>query len=586
MATIRHIKVEHFRGFAAFETVLRDHAVLVGEPGAGRSDLLEAIGRVLDPDSLRQRRGSEMDFANADVSEDVFIELTIINLTPAITTALTRYLEVWDTYDDELRNAFTRGEVFDPDRHLVAVRFGYRLWSDADQLHETIYWPKFADRAAGLYPPVRQIEREQIPFVFQRGLGTRPLDLAPRGDFRNAVSQQPAAAGFAAAVETFMGSVEAGAAVFAADPAVSSALEEVLSEVRQARRLHETRPATDILTFLPDGGSEAGLLRTLEAAATIDGAPPNLPMSRHGASLLATMRGGLLAAAASRVEGTIVVVDDLGGEVDPHLARHLAARIRRAAGQLIAATRSGLVVEAFAPDEVLRLHMTAGVRSASAGQRPRTKPQRLAARYYARYLVPALHASAVVIVEGHTDRLGFGTLADRGRDERRLGSFDAAGVAIIEAGTNGQAPRLAEAARTLGIFAIVLLDNETGAPAAGDPVVASCVAAADAVVRLPPRVSVERALLNGVPDAELVRVFQEIDLAVGGLTLPTGWDQLAGAALVTTLARVMHDRTGSVHAIYVDALDPTRLPPVGLHALEEVLRIARNRAPIGLIELR
>jgi hypothetical protein len=584
MATIRHIKVEHFRGFAAFETVLRDHAVLVGEPGAGRSDLLEAIGRVLDPDSLRQRRGSEMDFANADVSEDVFIELTIINLTPAITTALTRYLEVWDTYDDELRSAFTRGEVFDPDRHLVAVRFGYRLWSDADQLHETIYWPKFADRAAGLYPPVRQIEREQIPFLFQRGLGTRPLDLAPRGDFRNAISQQPAAAGFAAAVETFMASVEAGAAVFAADPAVSSALEEVLREVRQARRLHETRPATDILTFLPDGGSEAGLLRTLEAAATIDGAPPNLPMSRHGASLLAAMRGGLLAAAASRVEGTIVVVDDLGGEIDPHLARHLAARIRDAAGQLIAATRSGLVVEAFAPDEVLRLHMTAGVRSASAGQRPRSKPQRLAARYYARYLVPALHASSVVIVEGHTDRLGFGTLADKARDERRLGSFDAAGVAIIEAGTNGQAPRLAEAARALGIFAIVLLDNEAGAPAAGDPVVASCVAAADAVVRLPPRVSVERALLNGVPDAELVRVFQEIDLAVGGLTLPTGWERLAGAALVTALARVMHDRTGSVHAIYVEALDPTLLPPVGLHALEEVLRIARNRAT-GLVEL-
>ena len=342
MATIRHIKIEHFRGFAAFEAVLRDHVVLVGEPGAGRSDLLEAIGRVLDSDSLRQRRGSELDFANADVSADAFVELTIVNLSPAITSALTRYLEVWDVEDDGLRSAFIRGEIFDPVRHVVAVRLGYRLWSDADQLHESIYWPKFADRLAGIFPPVRQIERDQIPFLMQRGLGTRPLDLAPRGDFRNAVAQQPAAAGFATAVETFLAAVEAGASVFAADPAVSSALEEVLREVRQARRLDETRPATDILTFLTDGGSEAGLLRTLEAAATIDGAPSNLPMSRHGATLIAAMRGGLLAAAAGRVEGTIVVVEDFGGEIDPHLARHLAARIRIAAGQLIVSTRAGL----------------------------------------------------------------------------------------------------------------------------------------------------------------------------------------------------------------------------------------------------
>jgi hypothetical protein len=98
-------------------------------------------------------------------------------------------------------------------------------------------------------------------------------------------------------------------------------------------------------------------------------------------------------------------------------------------------------------------------------------------------------------------------------------------------------------------------------------------------------VSVERALLNGVPDAELVRVFREIDVAVGGLALPRGWDALTGAALVTALAKVMHDRTGSVHAIYVEALDSGCLPPVGLQALGEVLRIAKTRVPTGLVEL-
>ncbi len=585
MPAIRHVSVSRFRGFNAFQAVLQRNAVLVGEPGAGRSDLLEAIARVLDPDTLRSRRGSELDFHDLDTSQEAHVEVTIADLGPTTTAAFTRYLEIWDFQADALIRALPPGQVRDADRHELAVRLGYRLWLEDDQIHEALYWPKFADPEAASYPPIRQVDRGQIPFLLQRGLGTRPLDLAPRGEFRAVLAQQPAAAGFGAAVEAFLTAVEAGAATFAADPAVSSALEDVLQEVRQGRRLDETRAATDLVAFLPEGGSEPGLLRTLSAAATLDGSPPNLPTTRHGASLLASLRGGLLAAVAKRTPGTIVAIEDLGGEIDPHLARHLAARLRSISGQLIASTRMASIVEAFSPDEVLRLHGIGSARSASAGEKPRTKPQRLASRYWARYLVPALHASAVVIVEGHTDRLGYRALADKALDLGLLGSFDAAGVAIIEAGTNNQAPRLAEVARSLGLYTIVLLDNEAGRPLASDPIAQNAAAVSDGLVRLPPRMSLEQALVDGVTEAELIRVFQELDSALGGLNLEAGWERRAGRALSSYLARVMHNRTGAIHQIYVEALDPARLPPVAMRALEEALRLGRARVPSLPVQL-
>lgn len=585
MPAIRHVSISRFRGFENFEVVLRANAVLVGEPGAGRSDLIEAIARVLDPETLRARRASDLDFFGLDTSQDVHIEMAIGGLSPGATVALTRYLEIWDSQADVLLRSLPPGTVRDPDRHEFAVRLGYRLWLEADQIREVIYWPKFADRSLGAYPLARQVDREQIPFLLQRGLGTRPLDLAPRGEFRGVIARQPAAAGYSGAVETFLSAVEAAAAGFTADPAVNSALEEVLQEVRESRRLGDATPAASLISFLPEGGSEAGLLRSLAAAATLDGAPPNLPTARHGASVLASLRGGLLTAVARRAAGAIVAVEDLGGEIDPHLARHLASRLRSTSGQLIISTRMTSIVEAFAAEEVLRLHGVGTNRIASAGDKPLTKPQRLASRYWARYLVPALHASAVMIVEGHTDRLGIRALADRALEMGILGSFDAAGIAIIEAGTNNQAPKLAEVARELGLYTIVVLDNEAGTLLGRDAIAQEAIRHSDVLVRLPSHMSIEQALIDGVPDAELVRVFKELDAAVGGLGLLPGWDRRTGRDLASYLGNVMHNRTGAIHEIYVEALDAEHLPPVALRALEACLRLGRARSPSPPVEL-
>jgi putative ATP-dependent endonuclease of OLD family len=50
---VLRLKVSGFRGFDDLKIHPDDHVLLVGEPGAGRSDMIAALSRVLDPDSTR-----------------------------------------------------------------------------------------------------------------------------------------------------------------------------------------------------------------------------------------------------------------------------------------------------------------------------------------------------------------------------------------------------------------------------------------------------------------------------------------------------------------------------------------------------
>jgi putative ATP-dependent endonuclease of OLD family len=50
---VKKLDIQHFRGFSDLVVRPQGHVVVMGEPGAGRSDLIEALGRVLDSDASR-----------------------------------------------------------------------------------------------------------------------------------------------------------------------------------------------------------------------------------------------------------------------------------------------------------------------------------------------------------------------------------------------------------------------------------------------------------------------------------------------------------------------------------------------------
>ena len=52
---IRQLSIRNFRGFSDIPLKPSGNVVLMGEPGAGRSDLINAISRILDSGVIRPR---------------------------------------------------------------------------------------------------------------------------------------------------------------------------------------------------------------------------------------------------------------------------------------------------------------------------------------------------------------------------------------------------------------------------------------------------------------------------------------------------------------------------------------------------
>jgi putative ATP-dependent endonuclease of OLD family len=582
MVALRRVHVERFRGFSEFTTRLRAHAVLVGEPGAGRSDLIEAIVRVLDQDYYRSRRADELDFHNLDSSEPATVELVIGALSDAAIDALAMLLELWDRETGQVVAELADPADFDEARHEWVVRIGYQMWIREDgRLDEIVHWPKAA--APGREPrPVRPADRAYLPFLWQRGISARPLDLGGRGDLRDLIDAQ-AGESFDEAVERFLAEVSDAAARFSAQERIRDALTAVLAPLRDVRRYEPDLPAEDVLRFLPDGGATSGLLRTLGAALTLQQGPALLPATRHGTTALAGLRAGLMIAAAHQLDDPIVVIDDLSADLDPPLARHLAGSLRPTAGQLIVAARSASITDVFEPEEIVRLSWLDGDRVAHLGRRPVDRPDRIAQRYFATQIAPALSASAVVIVEGIHDRLALDAIVLRATTEGGAPSFAGAAIEVIEANGNGEIVKVAAQCAALGIYTIALYDNDA---APGAPVprhVTEGAGVANVVLYLPPRTGIERILTGDVPDADLVATLDALSAALPDVTLPAGFERLTGRDLGRVAVDALHDRSGSVHAAFVRVL-PT-LGPVSLALVSRLHTLATGRGEAGIVEL-
>jgi hypothetical protein len=582
MAQIRSVQAEHFRGFSSFTTALREHAVLVGEPGAGRSDLIEGIVRVLDRDYIRVKRGDELDFHNADTSQDAIVELVLGNLSDAAIDAFTLLLELWDRETALVVAELDDPNDFDEARHEWVVRVAYRLTLREDgRLDEIVHWPKAAG-AAGELRPVRPAEREYLPFLWQRGVSARPLDLSGRGELRDLIDAQVGEP-FEDAVERFLDAVSAAAEQFSSQDRVQAALDAVLTPLHQVRRYDPTLVPEDTVRFLPDGGATSGLLRSLAAALTLQQGPALLPATRHGTTALASLRSGLLLAAAGRLEDPIVAIDDLSADLDPGLSRYVAASLRPIAGQLLVAARAASVTDVFEAEEIVRLSWVDGDRQVHLGRPAIDKADRLAQRYFATQIAPALSASAVVVVEGLHDRLAIDAVALRAAASGDAPSLAGAGIEVIEANGNGEIAKVVAQCAQFGIYTIALFDNDNraGMPIPGH--VTETADIAEVTIHLPARTGIERILIRGLSDEDLVATLAALDEAIPDVTLPTGYEDLIGRDLERIAIGALHDKSGAVHAAFVRALP--LLGPNSIALIRRIHELATERTETGIVAL-
>lgn len=602
---ISRLRLQDFRGWAHLDVRPAGHVLLAGVPRAGRSDIILALARLLDPASIRlqpvladirQQRtarpptdgeplaggGVASDGAEIDSEEPEVAAAAVADARPSVELAAYAEVEVTlvelEAEFEQLCEGFLEpldadGQVDEsgnaaPDAAL-GVRLAYRVSYDpnTDAVTSVVFFPVRSNSTTEQYARVPAAVRRAMPVVVLNA--ARPFQLRAEGVLRRLVTDRDAAAS-AAAFRALERAVATATDALAVDPTIAGTVDAVLKAGGLARHLADATPTAADVRFRPADGSLAALLRAVQPALELDGAGL-LTLSSHGstaATVLAAAEAVLLAAS---VEGAVVLGDDFGDGLDAATAEHLAAVLRGRADQVWLTTRRPEAARAFAPGELVRLALATTGRAHYVVPEPTDKKEVALRRLLHAQLLPALTAPVVAITEGVHDLTTYST-ADRHRSAAAL-PLSAAGVRLICAdngsgGGTAQIPRVASLARALGFRVIALIDGDPAKTAGG--VLADIQAASDAVVRLPDGAAIEVALTAGV-DVKTLRAAAAVLPAYG---VPDPTVGKVDGRVPDAVVRLLHSR--GLHEQFLDALveELASVPPL----LNSVLSAVRTAA--------
>ncbi len=579
---ITKLRVTNFRGWADLDLRPRAHALVVGEPRAGRSDLVAALQRVLDPSSTRSQpttndiHQQQVPSSGADGAGITDVELATFAEVEVTLADLPSDLE--QEADGALEPLLDDGTV-DTSGNSAAtaplgLRLAYRVSYDApsDGLEHRVYYPALSDPSADRFNRVPTAVRRLVPVVFLDS--SRPLQLRAEGLLRRLVSDNdPAAATHALhALET---EVTQAASALSSSSAIEGILNALVDQSGPARRLGDGPISAADIQFLPEDGSLAGLLRAFQPVLRLDSAGP-LPLASHGSTTSAVLSAAEALLLAASTGGALIIGDDVGEGLDGPTTEHLAGALRGGAHQVWLTTRRPDVARAFETSELIRLTRHTGDRRVHQVAPPIDRKEAGVHRHVQGQLLPALTATTVAVSEGRHD-LSALSAADRRRVPPDL-PLAAHGVRLIsaDAGSGGgttQIPLVANLAKQLGYRVVALVDGDPAKHA--DEVLSIIENACDALVRLPDSMAIERAITAGATAGQ-IRSASAVFLEYGQ---PDPTNGKADADVPDAVMKMLHSK--GLHEQFLGALvDETgSLPPILGNALAGVALTSSPRYP-------
>ncbi|MBS1893353.1 MAG: hypothetical protein JST59_18800 [Actinobacteria bacterium] len=554
------MSIRNFRGLEKLEFLPDEHVLLVGEPRAGRSTIIDALYRALSPNGSRGTVGHDLDLFGRDRGLRAEVEVVLGDLDEDLTQRFYDQLEFWDDDENELVEELDEPDQLEGLQPVVRVCYRLRWNAEEESAEQWVDFPKSADPENDLFERVRRRDLEALPVFFSRSAGS-PLSLANESNLRRILDNETVE-DFAEKLELFAEKAEALGGDLVESEQLLEALRRIVSPVSSTVGV-SAENLSDELSFVPAGVALGALLRGLEPTLSLGSDAPTLPLSRHGSTVDAALTGSELLA-RGREPGGIVFHDDFGEGLDGPTSTHLASLLRRRVRQAWITTRRPEVAGVFKPAELARLVADAdAARHLYKGKRPKTKAERMAARHLALQLLPLATARGVVVVEGPHDRAGLQALAERRLRKEGVALLAGSRIGVVDAGAvdssggSSALPRICAAARQLGFFTLALLD--------GDPddaeIVEANLESADVVIRLPDGKAIELALLDGLEDEEIRKALKRLDVH-----LPTDFDQLSGSALTKAARKALKSR-GGAHAEFVDALRGPN-PGLGVRILD------------------
>lgn len=576
--------VRNFRGFTNLVVKLKGHVVLMGESGAGRSDIISAISRVLDTGVIRSGTTTELDFHQRNTVQPIEIEVTIGGLGSDLEQHFLDYLEVWNSGDCQLLEECEAPEDINGEDQEWVLRLSYwgQWLTEQERCEEWVYYPKYSDPASESFRRISLTDLDMLGFVNLQYDSGRILDLSTRGAFRKIVNKS-SGGDFTVALAQYVQEVADAAARFTTSSQVKLALHDVMTSIYEILRIQPS-DASQLVKFSPEGGSPSGLLRSLGPTIDLGGSGGMLPAWRQGSTIGALFRLAESLALSSGSEN-IVAIDDLGNGMDPASATHFSAIIRRMAGQAWITTRLPSVAEIFEPSEVIRLSRAFdGTRTAHQGSPPTTKSEAIAAKHWHRNLLPVFSYHSVIVVEGPHDLAALHALAIRLCNEGD-GCLPAAhSTAIISAGATGSGGyatvmRLTVAAREMGLRAIGVIDGDISPDA--KKFLADHSNDADAIIRLPDNAAIEYAIVHDVPNPSICQALCDISTALNLPAIPNLNKMLTKELEDQAIAFI---KKNALHAAFIEALPFEALPSLAKQVLEKAVLAAREQLS-GVIQL-
>jgi putative ATP-dependent endonuclease of the OLD family len=504
---ISSVIIENFRGIEKANLLFPRHAVLIGDNNCCKSTILEAIDLALGPDRIsRQPAIDEHDFHGGRyLTTDskpvpIHVEVILTDLSEEQTRHFREHLEWWDNKASALLDAPPPERTADPEvRAALRVQFVGQYDADEDDFVAKTYF---------LSPPREGDDRREFKtrdkrmcgFLFLRPVrtGSRALSLA-RGSSLDIILK------LKKVNLQVWEKVLVELRKITIDDGTENGIKQVLKTVQDAVRSFVPAEWADQPQMRVSDLTRETLRETLTVfmstgAKDAADANHNAPFQHQGTGTVNLLVLAMLKIIAEQKQNVIFAMEEPEIAVPPHAQKRIVNEVRASSAQALFTSHSPYVLEEFPPEQILLVHRTAGVADFLPALFPAViKPKAYRQEWRTRF-AEALLARRILIAEGHTEYHALPVAARRLHElaPDKYKTLEALGIAVVNAGTDGQIVPLAEHFQKLGKKVIACFDKQD----------AAALAAIQAAVDHPyeaPEKNFEKMAVNMTDEAALRR---------------------------------------------------------------------------------
>jgi putative ATP-dependent endonuclease of the OLD family len=509
---VARLRIENFRGVKVGELNLTKYTALAGDNNCGKSTVLEAIDLCLGPERLAKRpiidehdfyAGKYLDSAKNAVK--IRIEVTVIDLSPEQKRHFRNNLQWWD----EATSTILAGPpAEDTDSPTVCaalkIEFVGEYDPDEDDFAGNTYfmWPQQENGDLNLF---RASDKRLCGFLFLRTVrtGSRALSLE-RGSLLDIILrlQEKRLQMWEEVLEKLR--------VLPVAESKQLGISDLLEKIQTAIRKYVTADWADNPHMRVSDLTRENLRRILTVFMATgskrdDGSEYSAPFQHQGTGTINTLVLSMLSLIAELKQNVIFAMEEPEIAIPPHAQKRIVENVCKLSAQAVFTSHSPYVLSEFKPSQILVLKREDGVLSGvNADYPPTVKPKAYRNEFKSRFC-EGLLARRVLILEGKTEFDAFPAAARRLSELHPddFKTFDALGIATINAQTDSQIRPLGEYFKKFGKTVFAVFDKQ-------EPIKKAEIAAVIEHTFESPEKGTEKMILNAAAEPALRRFAQNL----------------------------------------------------------------------------